>query len=161
MRSPRSLFRSVAIAEAVTWGLLLIGMFLKYVTLFRDGSSLASSTGLGDLAVRVFGMAHGIVFIAYCLSAALVAVDQRWSPGRTLLALVASVPPFATLVFERYAERRAAAGPTWRLVIEEPRGVVERAAAWLLRNPLQGALAGLVAVALLTGVALLVGPPAG
>jgi integral membrane protein len=147
--SPRSLFRGVAIAEAVTWALLLTGMFLKYVT---------ETTELG---VRVFGMLHGIVFIAYCLSAVLVAVDQRWSRGRTLLALVSSVPPFATLAFELYVERRSAVGETWRLVAEEPRGPVERPTAWLLRNPVRGALTGLVAVAVLTGAVLLVGPPGG
>ena len=63
----------MAIAEAITWALLLTGMFLKYVT---------ETTELG---VRVFGMAHGVVFIAYCLTTVVVAVDQRWSPGRTLL----------------------------------------------------------------------------
>ena len=50
------LFRRVAIAEAITWALLLTGMFLKYVT---------ETTELG---VRVFGMVHGVVFIAYCLT---------------------------------------------------------------------------------------------
>ena len=38
-----------------------------------------------ELGVRVFGMVHGVVFIAYCLTTVLVAVDQRWSRGRTLL----------------------------------------------------------------------------
>ncbi len=32
---------------------------------------------------------------------------------------------------------------------------------WLLRNPMRGAFAGVVAVAALTGIALLVGPPVG
>ena len=147
--SPLLLFRRVAIAEAVTWALLLTGMVLKY------------GTHTTDLAVRVFGMAHGVVFIAYCLSTVLVAVDQRWSRGRLLLGLVASIPPFATVLFERYAERRGALGATWRLRGSAPSGALERVAAWLLRNPLRGALAGLVAVAVLTGVALVVGPPAG
>jgi hypothetical protein len=30
--SPRRLFRIVAVAEAITWAMLLTGMFLKYVT---------------------------------------------------------------------------------------------------------------------------------
>ena len=30
--TPRLLFRRLAFAEAVTWALLLTGMFLKYVT---------------------------------------------------------------------------------------------------------------------------------
>ena len=159
--SPLLLFRRVAIAEAVTWALLLIGMFLKYVTVFRDGSSLASSTtGLGEQAVRVFGMVHGVVFIAYCLSTVLVAIDQRWRPARLLLGLAAAVPPFCTVIFERYAEKRGALATTWRLRSDEPSGVVERLAGWLIRNPLRGAVAGGVAVVALTGVALLVGPPA-
>ena len=69
--TPRSLFRGLAVAEAITWALLLTGMFLKYVT---------ETTELG---VQVFGMVHGVVFIAYCLVTVLVAVDQRWSLGRT------------------------------------------------------------------------------
>lgn len=149
--SPLRLFRRIAIAEAVTWALLLSGMFLKYVT---------ETT---DLAVRVFGMAHGVVFIGYCLTTVLVAVDQRWTVRRLLLGLVAAVPPFATVLFERYAERRSALGATWRLRDDAgtSAGRADRVAGWLLRNPLHGTLAGLVAVGALTGIALLVGPPAG
>jgi hypothetical protein len=106
-------------------------------------------------------MAHGVVFIAYVLTTILVAIDQRWSTGRLLAGLLASIPPFCTVLFDRYAERRGILGDTWRLRATEPAGVVERLAAWLIRNPVRGALAGLVAVAVLTGVALLVGPPAG
>ena len=146
--SPQLAFRRVAIAEAVTWALLLAGMFLKYVT---------ETT---DLGVRVFGMVHGVVFIGYCLTTVLVTVDQRWSRGRLLLGLAAAVPPFATVLFDRYAERRAGLGTRWRLTASEPGGRLDRVAAWLLRNPLHGAAAGVLAVGVLTGVALLVGPPA-
>jgi integral membrane protein len=147
--TPTRLYRLVARAEAVTWALLLTGMFLKYVT---------ETTELG---VQVFGMVHGVVFIAFCLTTILVAVDQRWSRGRLLLGLVSSVPPFATVLFDRYAERRGALATSWRLRASPPAGPVERAAAWLIRNPLRGALAGVVAVLALTGIALLAGPPAG
>jgi integral membrane protein len=150
--NPRPLFRLVARAEAVTWALLLSGMFLKYVT---------ETTELG---VRVFGMVHGVVFVAYCVAAVVVAVDRRWPPGRTVLALVAAVPPFATLAFERYAERRAALGAAeepWRLRAEEPGSLLERLVAWLVRNPALGAGAGALTVAGLTAVALVVGPPVG
>jgi len=147
--SPSLIFRRIAIAEAVTWALLLVGMFLKY------------GTQTTELGVRVFGMVHGVVFIAYCLVTLLVGIDQRWSRGRVLLGLVSAVPPFMTVWFDRYAERRDALGTSWRLVSQAPQRLLEHPAAWLLRNPLQGALAGLVAVAALTGVALLVGPPAG
>ncbi len=148
MITPRRLFRTAALAEAVTWALLLTGMFLKYVT---------ETTELG---VQVFGMVHGVVFVAYCLAAVLVAVDQKWSLGRLALGLVAAVPPFATIPFERYAERAGLLGEHWRLRTEHPAGPVERITSWLLRRPAQGLLVGLVAVAGLTGVALVLGPPA-
>ena len=146
--SPARLFRLVARAEAVTWALLLGGMFLKYVT---------RTTELG---VQVFGMVHGVAFLAYCVAAVVVAVDQRWSLGRLLAGLVAAVPPFATLPFERYAVRPGLLDDRWRLRGDAPGGALERLVAWLVRRPAQGLLAAVVAVAALTGLALLVGPPA-
>jgi integral membrane protein len=145
--SPRRLYRGAAVAEAITWALLLTGMFLKYVT---------ETTELG---VQVFGMVHGVVFIAYCLATGLLWVDQRWPVGRLALGLLAAVPPFATVPFERYAERSGLLGDRWRLRTESPTGVLEKLAAWVVRRPAQGALVGLVAVLGLTGVALVVGPP--
>lgn len=150
--TPLALFRRVAIAEAVTWALLLSGMFVKYATQAHQ---------LGELGVRIFGMVHGVVFIAFSLVTLLVFVDQKWTVRRLVLGLFSAVPPFMTLWFDRYAEQRAALASEWRLVTSEPEGALDRPVAWLLRNPMQGALAGLVAVAALTGVALLVGPPAG
>ncbi|CAN5124165.1 DUF3817 domain-containing protein [soil metagenome] len=148
--APLRLFRTVAIAEAVTWALLLFGMFLKYVTETTDA------------AVSVFGMVHGVVFIAYVLTALVVAVDQRWSATRTVLAVLASIPPFFTVLFDVLVERRGAFAPAWRLTDEaaSPAGRLDRPVGWLLRHPGQGALVGVVAVALLTVLALLVGPPA-
>ena len=145
--SPRRLYRGAAVAEAITWALLLTGMFLKYVT---------ETTELG---VQVFGMVHGVVFIAYCLATGLLWVDQRWPVSRLALGLFAAVPPFATVPFERYAERSGLLGDTWRLRTDAPHGLLEKLTAWLVRRPAQGALVGLVAVAGLTGVALVVGPP--
>lgn len=146
--SPLRLFRIVAVAEAMTWALLLGGMFLKYVT---------ETTELG---VRIGGMLHGVVFIAYCLTTVLVWIDQRWSVGRGLLGLASAVPPFFTILFERYAERRGLLGQSWRLRTEPASGgPIERLAALLLRRPLAGLGLGVVAVAVLTAGALVVGPP--
>lgn len=145
--TPRRLFRTVAIAEAVTWALLLGGMFLKYVT---------ETTELG---VRIGGMLHGVVFIAYCLTTVVVAVDQRWTIRRTTLGLVAAIPPFFTVWFDVAMERRNAFADRWRLATEAPRTLVEKVAGWLIRRPIQGVAAGVVAVLALTGLALVVGPP--
>jgi integral membrane protein len=146
--TPLVLFRRVAVAEAVTWALLLLGMFLKYVT---------HTTELG---VRVFGMLHGVVFVAYCVTTVLVAVDQRWSARRVLLGLAAAVPPFCTVWFDRYAESRGLLTTAWRLRSVPPGTLLERPAAWALRHPGRGAAAGVATVGALTAVALLVGPPA-
>ncbi|MBC9225980.1 DUF3817 domain-containing protein [Aeromicrobium sp. 636] len=145
--SPRRLFRTVAIAEAITWALLLTGMFLKYVT---------DTTELG---VRIGGMIHGVVFVAYVVTTVVVAIDARWSLKRTTLGLLAAVPPFFTVWFDVASERRGALPDRWRLTTEQPAGTLDRVVAWLVRKPVQGVAVGLVAVAVLTGAALLVGPP--
>ncbi len=148
--SPQVLFRRFAVAEAVTWALLLTGMALKYLT---------RTTELG---VQVFGPLHGVVFIAYCVVAVFVAVDQRWRPGTVLLALASAVPPLATVWFERQAIRsgRLAEGG-WRLApgAQAPASAVERLQAGTLRRPALAVLAAVVLVAVLTGVALALGPP--
>jgi integral membrane protein len=145
--TPQALFRRVAIAEAVTWALLLAGMFLKYVT---------DTTEVG---VRIAGPIHGVVFVAYCVTTVVVAVDQRWTSRRTAIGVLSSIPPFFTLLFDLLAERAGAFGP-WRLTVDEPARPVDRPVAWMLRNPLLGLVAALVVVAVLTGLALVVGPPA-
>ncbi|MBM7508677.1 integral membrane protein [Nocardioides salarius] len=158
--TPRLLFRRLAAAEAVTWSLLLVGMFLKYVT---------ETT---DRAVSVFGMLHGVVFVAFGVTTLVVAIDQRWGAGRTLLGLASAVPPLATLPFERYADRRGLLGDTWRLRAQGSTGspgpegspaptTLERPVAWLVRHPARGLLTGLAAVVALTGAALVAGPPVG
>ncbi|MFS0883739.1 DUF3817 domain-containing protein [Aeromicrobium sp. 179-A 4D2 NHS] len=145
--SPRRLFRTVAVAEAVTWALLLTGMFLKYVT---------ETTELG---VRVGGMLHGVVFVAYVVTTVVVAIDARWSLKRTALGLLAAIPPFFTIWFDVASERRGALPERWRLTSSEPASTLDRLVAWLVRKPVQGALVGVAAVAVLTGAALVVGPP--
>jgi integral membrane protein len=147
--SPRTLFRGLAILEACTWAGLLAGMLLKY------------GTDTTEAGVQIFGPIHGVAFIAYCLAAVLVAVDQRWRAGRLALALLSAIPPFFTLLFEWHVERRQGLSSSWRLAGDEPTGVVERLAAWLIRRPGQGLAAGVAAVAVLTAVALVVGPPVG
>ncbi len=147
--SPRRLFRTVAIAEAITWTLLLAGMFAKYVT---------ETTELG---VRIGGMAHGVVFIAYCLVTVVVAIDSRWTLKRTVLGLLSAIPPYFTVWFDVAMDRRGALADTWRLANQTPNSLLERVAAWLITRPGQGIAAGLAAVAVLTGVALLLGPPVG
>jgi integral membrane protein len=92
-RTAATAFRVVAVAEALSWVGLLIGMYVKYVP---------ETT---DLGVKVFGPIHGGIFVLYVVAALVAARMLRWSAGTTLLALVASVPPLASVVFERWASR--------------------------------------------------------
>ncbi|NDL59918.1 DUF3817 domain-containing protein [Phytoactinopolyspora mesophila] len=100
--SPGAWFRVVAIAEAISWAGLLIGMLFKYVI---------SDTEIG---VTIFGPIHGIVFIIYVLVTLLVFRPLRWGPWTTVWALAASVPPLTTLVFERWAVRTGRLSPELR-----------------------------------------------
>lgn len=146
--TPLHLFRAAAVAEAVTWAGLLVGMFLKRVT---------HTTELG---VQIFGMLHGIVFISFCLVTITVATDQRWSRDRLVLGLASAVPPFATVWFDRYAEKRGLLDSHWHSTAESPIAA-QRRVAWL-RHHRRSALALFAGgVAGLTSVALLIGPPAG
>lgn len=146
--SPRRLFFVVATAEAVTWTMLLVGMFLKYVT---------ETTELG---VRIGGMAHGVVFIAYVLVTIIVWIDEKWPAKQGLIALATAVPPLLTLWTERWLDRGGHLSTSWRLgtkgaAVTAPEKLVSGA----LRRPALAALVLVVAVIVLTGLALLVGPP--
>jgi integral membrane protein len=92
-RTAATAFRIVAVAEALSWIGLLAGMYVKYVP---------ETTELG---VKIFGPIHGGIFIAYVVVALITARVLRWSPRTTVLALVCSIPPLATVWFERLATR--------------------------------------------------------
>ncbi len=100
-----TLFRVVAVAEALSWVGLLAGMYVKRV--------LETS----EIGVQVFGPVHGAVFVAYVVVALAAARVLGWSRGTTLLALAAAVPPLVTVWFERWATRtsRLAVPPGDRL----------------------------------------------
>jgi integral membrane protein len=94
----RTAFRIVAVAEALSWLGLLIGMLFKYVI---------SDTEVG---VKVFGPIHGAIFVTYVLTCLVVRGPLRWSGSTLLLALAASIPPFGSLVFEQWASRTGRLG---------------------------------------------------
>lgn len=48
----------------------------------------------------VVGMAHGVLFIAYCLYVVLTGKEKSWSLGTLGFGLIASLLPFATFVFD-------------------------------------------------------------
>jgi len=99
----RTLFRTIAFAEAVSWACLLIAMYVKY--------------GPADnpVGVQIFGMIHGILFLVYLATVLLVRGRFGWSGKTFVLAGLSAIPPFCTAVFEILADRRG--------LIREPRAV--------------------------------------
>ncbi|MGY0612437.1 MULTISPECIES: DUF3817 domain-containing protein [unclassified Luteimonas] len=101
MQSPRNplsptgkLFTAIALIEAFTWAGLLVGMYLKYVS------------GTTELGVWLFGRLHGAAFLLYVVVAFVAGVRLRWPMWALLLAVLAAIPPLATLPLEYWFRRR-------------------------------------------------------
>jgi len=90
-------FRVVAFVEGVSFvALLLIGMPLKY----------AAGT---PIAVRILGMAHGVLFIVYAVLVALLLSRRTFSFARAMWAMLMSLIPLGTFVLDRQLARDLAA----------------------------------------------------
>jgi integral membrane protein len=87
-------FRLVALLEVVSWIGLLIGMYFKYLGSPRT-----------EVGVKVFGMVHGLVFIAFVVAGLLTGIALRWATGTWLLALLGSVVPLCSVMFLIWADR--------------------------------------------------------
>lgn len=86
-------FRLVAFVEGVSFLVLLfVAMPLKYFA------------GM-PMPVRVVGMAHGVLFIAYALLVALLLARGRFSLARAAWAMWMSLVPFGTFVLDRQLAR--------------------------------------------------------
>ena len=147
LRTPSRLYRVLALAEMVTWTLLLLGMLLKYVL------------QVTELGVRIGGALHGFVFLSYVVVTVLVAVDQRWSIGRLALGVGSALIPYLTVPFEQWAHRRGLLGDSWRLREGPPHTLPELVAALALRRPVLAAVVAVVVVAVVFSVLLSLGPP--
>ena len=147
--TPRTMFTWLARAEVVTWTLLLFGMGLKYLTRATD------------LGVRVFGLAHGVVFLAYVLLALVLWVDQRWRLRQAVTVLAAGVVPFATVWVERWVTQTQLVTARWRLAPEgdAARTAPERAVAAALSRPTAAVLLAATLVGVTTLALLVIGPP--
>ena len=148
--SPKRLYGFLAAAEMVTWALLIFAMIMKY------------GAGRPEF-VSVFGMVHGVVFIAYGLVTLFVWANERWSVSRGVLGLATAIIPFATLPFERSVLRHGLLSDAWRLAPggDVPQGFVEKVQATALRSPWIAAAFGFVLVAVITTILLIIGPPGG
>ena len=94
MRFLRPLFLIVAIAEAGSWLGLLAGMYVKYL-----GSGV-------ETGVKIFGPIHGGLFVAYLVCVALLARENGWSKRTVAVGVLCSIPPLASIGFERWVAKR-------------------------------------------------------
>ncbi len=77
-------FRMLAFAEGVSFLIILfITMPLKYV--FDN-----------PMPNKIFGMAHGLLFVLYLLWAVQLKIEEGWSIKKLALAILASIVPFGT-----------------------------------------------------------------
>lgn len=148
--TPGRLFRVVAIAEAITWTLLITGLVLR------------ATTGWA-LGVTIGGGIHGFVFLTYAATALLVGIDRRWSPGLVVLAVVAAIVPYATIPVELGLTRRGRLDGDWR-VTPDPSGdrsPLDALVRWFVLRPVVLIVVAAVAVVAIFTVLLIVGPPGG
>lgn len=150
-RTPGRLYRVLAIAEAITWTLLIAAI-------------IARAVGAPGVVVTVGGGIHGFVFLAYAATAVLVALNQRWHPGVGVLAVISAVVPYATIPMEIWLHRTGRLRGDWRLdATDDPRDRrwYDRLMRWFLRRPWVLAVLLVVGIVALYVILLLVGPPGG
>lgn len=150
-RRPLALFRTLAVAEAITWTLLITALIVRAV----DGPALL---------VSIAGLVHGFVFLSYGATAILVAMNNRWGVWPTLVAIASAIIPYATIPAEIWLHRSGRLKGEWRLeATDDPRdGIwVDRLMRWFLQRPWVLGLLILAAVVVLFAALLIIGPPGG
>ena len=112
--TPLTLFRTLAIAEAISWTLLITGLILR-------------ATADLSIAVTIGGGIHGFVFLSYGATAILVAKNQRWGVWPTAVAIGSAIIPYATIPTEIWLHRTGRLDGAWRLeAADDPRDQTQR-----------------------------------
>ena len=89
MTNPIARLRTIAIIEGISFLVLLfIAMPLKYIW---DQPQ----------AVRIVGMAHGILFVIFCAALLHVTIIAKWPLSRAALLFLASIIPFGPWLIDR------------------------------------------------------------
>jgi len=81
-------FRIVSFIEGLSFLILLgIAMPLKYIWNMPE-------------MVRITGMAHGVLFISYCILLIMAAIENKWGFGKCIILFILSLLPFGFLLAE-------------------------------------------------------------
>ncbi|HEX2214911.1 MAG TPA: DUF3817 domain-containing protein [Mycobacterium sp.] len=99
LRSIAGWFRLVALLEAVSWVGLLTGMYFKYL-----------GTPRTEIGVKIFGMAHGLIFVGFVVVGLLAGIAFKWTLGTWALVVLASIVPLASVIFVMWADRTGRLG---------------------------------------------------
>ncbi len=126
-REAWNVFRLAAFGEAFGWTLLITGILYKHFGLPNNHDVL-----------KVLGQTHGTFFFIYFLGLLAVATSLRLSRFQFVLAAAASVPPYGTLVYEKYLAytRRRQAAESHREIIV--RGIITDGKKLLVVQPKRG-----------------------
>jgi len=90
-----TLYRIVALSEAVGWTLLISGIFIRHFKLPGD-----------RIAVPIAGQIHGTIFLIYFGVLVTIYSSLGWSRMKFLIAILAGIPPYGTLIFEQWEARK-------------------------------------------------------
>jgi len=150
-RTPKALFRVLAIAEAVSWTMLITALILR------------ATLGL-EIATLVAGSIHGFVFLSYGATAVLLALNNRWRAWPAIVAIVSAIVPYATIPTEIWLARSGRLAGVWRhQAAEDPadRRWYDGLLLWFLKRPWVLGLLIVLAVAGIYVALVAIGPPGG
>jgi len=137
---PKQLYGLFSVGEAITWGLLITALVLRAV-----GNPVPE-------AIVIAGSSHGAMFLAYCTTAVLVGVNQRWKFGKIAISVFLAIIPFATIPWDRRLVKTESLSGAWRTgASADPRDShwFDQLFRWFIARPM------LLIVVLITFVALL------
>jgi integral membrane protein len=123
-REAWNLFRLAAFGEAFGWTLLISSLVFKHYI-----------TPGNNIPVDIAGQVHGTIFLVYIAAVIILHPSLGWSPKRTLIAGLVSVPPYGTLVFEQWAahQRHKEAFSSYRQLVV--RGIIAHKGQLLAMQP--------------------------
>lgn len=104
-----ALFRLFAFAEVVGWTLLISAIIYRRFDMPLD-----------NIFVSIAGTMHGLFFGLYFIFVIITARSMLWGPKRASIALLAGMPPYTSLLFERAMAYHRKKYPTY---VEPPRGI--------------------------------------
>ena len=88
-----NIFLKVGFAEGISFLILLfIAMPLKY---FMDM----------PMPVKIVGMAHGVLFIVFCILLLMTTIKYKWSIKMAIIGFLLSFLPFGTFYLERILKK--------------------------------------------------------